>query len=182
MRQQLAQFLILARWVGLAPLRLPWAELIRAEHANQAKSEFLSSMSHELRTPLNAILGFSQMFSMNADLSDETKTMAKEIESAGKHLLSLVNDVIDLAKIESGKIDLFMEPVLLDSVLVDSLALVKAMANTSGIDIQHKLGITLNALNTRNIDTENMYAVNIDTSNTNQYKKASVLADKTRLR
>ncbi|MBU0814354.1 MAG: PAS domain-containing protein, partial [Gammaproteobacteria bacterium] len=88
-----------------------------AESASRAKSEFLASMSHELRTPLNAILGFSQLFSMDEALTQETRDNALEIERAGQHLLSLVNDLIDLARIEAGKLEISMEPVPLESVL-----------------------------------------------------------------
>jgi len=79
-----------------------------AEKASKTKSEFISSMSHELRTPLNAILGFSQILcgNMNNSLSDKDRETAGHIVSGGKHLLSLINDILDLARIESGKIQI----------------------------------------------------------------------------
>ena len=82
-----------------------------AEIANRAKSEFLSNMSHELRTPMNAILGFGQLLGYDDTLSEENKDSVREILRAGEHLLELINGVLDLAKIESGHIDLSMEPV-----------------------------------------------------------------------
>ncbi|MBD3608948.1 MAG: hypothetical protein HUJ30_00190, partial [Gammaproteobacteria bacterium] len=85
-----------------------------AEKSNQAKTDFLSSMSHELRTPLNAILGFAQLMDSDNDnnnLNDDQKENLHEILSAGEHLLSLINEVLDLAKIDSGKLQISMEPV-----------------------------------------------------------------------
>jgi PAS domain S-box-containing protein len=106
-----------------------------AEAASRAKSEFLASMSHELRTPLNAILGFSQLFGMDPNLPQSTKDNAQEIEHAGQHLLSLVNDLIDLARIEAGKLEISLEPVSLESVLKNSLALVAPIASKQGIQL-----------------------------------------------
>ncbi|MEQ1528338.1 MAG: ATP-binding protein [Methylococcales bacterium] len=106
-----------------------------AESASRAKSEFLASMSHELRTPLNSILGFSQLFGMDPNLPDHAKGHAHEIERAGHHLLSLINDLIDLARIEAGKLELSLEPVSLRSVIKDSLAIVMPIARKQGIQI-----------------------------------------------
>jgi PAS domain S-box-containing protein len=106
-----------------------------AEAASRAKSEFLASMSHELRTPLNAILGFSQLFGMDEQLPEATRKNARQIERAGHHLLSLVNDLIDLARIESNKIELAMEAVSLKDVVCDSLNMVQSMAHDHDIKI-----------------------------------------------
>jgi signal transduction histidine kinase/DNA-binding response OmpR family regulator len=83
----------------------------RAEEANRTKSEFLANMSHELRTPLNAIIGYSEILEEDAADNDQDFLIndIKKIRKAGKHLLSLINDVLDLAKIESGKVDLYLE-------------------------------------------------------------------------
>jgi PAS domain S-box-containing protein len=106
-----------------------------AEAASHAKSEFLASISHELRTPLNAILGYSQLFSMDEELPQETRSNSRQIESAGKHLLSLVNGLIDLARIESNKLELSMEAVNLKDVVCDSINMVQSMAHDKGIKI-----------------------------------------------
>jgi signal transduction histidine kinase/ActR/RegA family two-component response regulator/uncharacterized membrane protein len=94
-----------------------------AESASRAKSDFLSSMSHELRTPMNAILGFSQLLEMD-DLAEPHRQSVHEIHKAGKHLLALINDVLDLSRIESGNIELSIESVEVDPLLDDCYSLV----------------------------------------------------------
>ena len=104
-----------------------------AEGANRAKSEFLSSMSHELRTPMNAILGFAQLLEIDPGLNAEQQDEIQEILKAGHHLLELINDVLDLARVEAGRVDLSIEPVLCADVLHECLSLVRPLAEQRGI-------------------------------------------------
>lgn len=112
-----------------------------AEQASQAKSTFLSNMSHELRTPLNAILGFTQLLKVSpTDLSPEKlDTYTSYILKAGEHLLVLINEILDLAKIESGFLSLSMEPVSLSELFQGCELLVRPMAEKRHIT----LGFTL---------------------------------------
>ena len=104
-----------------------------AERANRAKSDFLSSMSHELRTPMNAILGFSQILEYDSALNAEQHDNVQEILKGGRHLLALINEVLDLAKIESGRIELSLEPVNLASVVDDCRPLIQTQAGARQI-------------------------------------------------
>ncbi|MEJ2142350.1 MAG: PAS domain-containing protein [Gammaproteobacteria bacterium] len=108
-----------------------------AENANRAKSKFLSSMSHELRTPMNAIMGFAQLINMDTEqpLTESQQEDIDEILKAGKHLLELINEVLDLSKIESGKIKINLQRVLVNDVIQQCLPLVSTQAVERGISI-----------------------------------------------
>jgi PAS domain S-box-containing protein len=100
-----------------------------AETANLAKSDFLSSMSHELRSPLNAILGFAQL--MESELPPPTPSQGEsiiQILNAGWYLLELINEVLDLATIESGRLSMSIEPVLLNDLLLECHSMVEPLA------------------------------------------------------
>ncbi|OPA89873.1 histidine kinase [Pseudomonas fluorescens] len=104
-----------------------------AERASRAKSEFLSRMSHELRTPLNSILGFAQLLDMDA--AKTQKAHVGHILRAGQHLLTLINEVLDIAKIEAGSLALNIAPLPLAQVLQEALTLVSPMAADAGIEL-----------------------------------------------
>ncbi|MEW5770779.1 MAG: PAS domain S-box protein [Pseudomonadota bacterium] len=116
-----------------------------ADRANQAKSMFLSSMSHELRTPLNAILGFAQLLQIQKGLDTEQLENVEEILKAGRHLLELVNEVLDLAKIDAGAINLNIEPVDCAGLVREAVNLVRVMAERQGIDLRGEFGDTCHA-------------------------------------
>jgi PAS domain S-box-containing protein len=107
-----------------------------AEEANRAKSQFLSSMSHELRTPMNAILGFGQLLEMDV-LNAEQLDYVQEILKAGHHLLELINEVLDLAKIESGRLELSIESVCFGDTLAECLSLIGPMLAKHQVSLEH---------------------------------------------
>ncbi|MBV4551965.1 PAS domain S-box protein [Pseudomonas sp. SWRI102] len=104
-----------------------------AESASRAKSEFLSRMSHELRTPLNSILGFAQLLDMDSIAGQ--RPQVSHILRAGQHLLALINEVLDIARIEAGRLPLNIEPIALPAVLHEALTLVSPMAADAGIHL-----------------------------------------------
>jgi PAS domain S-box-containing protein len=111
----------------------PEREAARHAEASRYKSEFVSRMSHELRTPLNSVIGFAQLLDMDATLHPEQRDSAEHILRAGRHLLGLVNETLDLARIESGRLALSLEPVPLASVLQEAIELVRPQAAARGV-------------------------------------------------
>ena len=105
-----------------------------AVQANNAKIEFLSRMSHELRTPLNAILGFSQLLELDR-LDPGQRESVEQITRAGRHLLELVNEVLDISRIDSGHIALTPEPLPVDTLLREALDLIRPLADARGIEL-----------------------------------------------
>jgi signal transduction histidine kinase/ActR/RegA family two-component response regulator len=105
-------------------------------NATRVKSEFLANMSHELRTPLNAILGFSGLLSeqLNGSLNDKQHRFLRNIHEAGEHLLELINDVLDLSKVEAGKMDLRPEILTLDVLIEPAAAAGRTAAQAKGVD------------------------------------------------
>ena len=105
--------------------------------ANRAKTDFLSKMSHELRTPLNAIIGFSQLLEMEDGLNAQQSDGIVEIHRAGEHLLALINDIIDLSRIESGNIEVSTEAVTVGSVIGHAINLTASLADQKKLTIEY---------------------------------------------
>ncbi|HLI73406.1 MAG TPA: ATP-binding protein [Acidimicrobiales bacterium] len=121
------------RRVGLEQSLRQATEL--AERASDAKSEFLSRMSHELRTPLNAILGFAQLLELD-DLTEDQSASVDQIHVAGRHLLALINEVLDISRIEAGHLSLSPEPVAVTDVLEEVSTLLQPEADEAGVSLR----------------------------------------------
>ncbi len=105
-----------------------------AERANTAKSDFLSRMSHELRTPLNAVIGFGQLLELD-NPTDDQRDSIDQILRGGRHLLGLINEILDLARIETGRLSMTVEPTPIEVIAEEALDLVRPLAAENGIDI-----------------------------------------------
>src|SRR5687767_366622 len=118
------------------------------EDASRMKSEFLANMSHELRTPLNAIIGFSEVLrdGLLGGLTDQQRKFIGDIFSSGKHLLSLINDILDLSKVEAGKMLLDLEPIEVFSLLANSLSIVREKAAKSEIRLEMDIPADLESI------------------------------------
>ncbi|MCA8881258.1 MAG: response regulator [Rhodobacteraceae bacterium] len=121
-----------------------------AEGANEAKSRFLASMSHELRTPLNAIIGYSEMLIEDATDAGESETIAdlERILSSGRHLLSLINDILDLSKIEAGKMEVYVERFSIDALIREVAATVLPLVQKNGNRLEIDLDPALDEIST----------------------------------
>jgi signal transduction histidine kinase len=120
------------------------------EVAGQHKSQFLANMSHELRTPLNAIIGYSEILQEEAAEVGQQDLVPdlKKIEGAGRHLLGLINDILDLSKVEAGRMDVFLEDVDLVPLLDEVRALIAPLAEKNGNVLEYRLADDLGTIRT----------------------------------
>jgi signal transduction histidine kinase len=118
------------------------------ESASQHKSEFLANMSHELRTPLNAIIGFSEVLleRMFGEINAKQKEYLQDILSSGRHLLSLINDILDISKVEAGRMELEPGPIDLRFVLQNTVSLIRERATRLGISVAMELDQSVGAI------------------------------------
>jgi PAS domain S-box-containing protein len=107
-----------------------------AERANRAKSDFLGRTSHELRTPMNAILGFSQLLEMEESLGPEPRESVEQILNAGRHLMTLIDEVLDISTAESGTMTLSLEPVAVDQLIAETLSLIGSLESRLRIEVE----------------------------------------------
>ncbi len=113
------------------------ANLEKAELANKAKSAFLFNMSHDIRTPLNAMIGFTDMAVKNIDDRDKALDCLNKSKMASEHLLSLINDVLDMSRIESGKVELDVNPIDLDENGEDYIPILKSLAEKKNVGFEY---------------------------------------------
>ncbi|MEN3347742.1 MAG: two-component system, cell cycle sensor histidine kinase PleC [Bradyrhizobium sp.] len=136
--------------VELADLAEKYSEeKTRAEVANAAKSKFLANMSHELRTPLNAIIGFSEIMGsgMFGQLgSDKYQEYCHDILTSGKYLLDVINDILDMSKIEAGRMKFDMEPLDLSGILAESIRVVSGRAEHKGLSLESDIESTISVV------------------------------------
>ena len=109
--------------------------LDQANHANKAKSVFLSNMSHDIRTPMNAIIGFTALATTHIDQRDQVEGYLKKIMTSGNHLLSLINDVLDMSRIESGKMSLEEKPCSMPDILHGLRNIVQADVHAKQLEL-----------------------------------------------
>lgn len=109
-----------------------------AEKANRAKSTFLANMSHEIRTPMNAIIGFSELL-LKMDVDSQVREYAEDIKSSSKNLLAIINDILDISKIESGKMELVCSEYYTEGLFNDVFLIIQAQAEKKGLDFQVKI-------------------------------------------
>jgi len=119
----------------------------KAQEADRLKSTFLATMSHELRTPLNSIIGFTRIIMRErvGPLNDEQKKQLNMVKNSSQHLLALINDVLDISKIEAGQLQLVSEEINLPQIIEKALQSVRPLAESKGIELKHKISPDINS-------------------------------------
>ena len=122
----------------------------QSEVANRTKSQFLANMSHELRTPLNAIIGYSEILQEDAADNGQEQLVPdlKKIEGAGRHLLGLINDILDLSKVEAGKMDVFVEEIDISSLLDEVKSIITPLVAKNGNELEVRLADHVGSMRT----------------------------------
>jgi len=131
--------------LGISHVSLQTNMRTNLEQASRAKSEFLSGMSHELRTPLNSIMGFSDLLSrgLAGELNDKQEDYSRNILASSAHMLALVNDLLDISKIESGETNLNLEPVVPENIIGECVQMVNDIATKKQVQVECKVEISL---------------------------------------
>ncbi len=138
----LAMFvLVILTWLFIVRPARKWGSALeemraRAESATRAKSAFLATISHEIRTPLNSIIGFTELLLTDQQLNDQQQHQIRLVKNAGTSLLTVVNDVLDVSKIEAGKVELAPDRFALDCLVGNSLSIVRGSADAKGLEMQ----------------------------------------------
>lgn len=125
LRRRSKERVVVTTFMDVSEINLLRDALLTAQHANQAKTMFLNNMSHDIRTPMNAIIGFTSLADSHLDDSKKVKEYLRKISVSSEHLLSLINDVLDMSRIESGKVKLDEQPLYLPDLLEDILTIVQ---------------------------------------------------------
>ena len=112
---------------------------LKLHELNQIKSEFLANMSHELRTPLNSIIGFSELLESGQSMADKERRFAGNIRKSGRLLLDLINDILDLAKLEAGKMELNLSTFSIQHLVQELCDMVRALAEDKNIQLQTEI-------------------------------------------
>jgi signal transduction histidine kinase/CheY-like chemotaxis protein len=146
-----------------------------ADAANLAKSVFLANMSHEIRTPMNAVLGFAQLLQTDTSLSDEARHQVLTIARSGTHLLAIINDILEMSRIESGRVEVHLEPLDLNALLRDLAALFAVQADSKGLSFAYHRSSELPAVVLSDVSKVRQVLINLLGNSVKFTKQGSVV-------